>query len=61
MCISQTSLPLMVEHVAQGELVFFRKSNFILLESTATLYERGAILANAITKELKAGPRLLPL
>jgi len=39
----------------------FHKSNFILLESTATLYERGAILANAITRELKAGPRLLPL
>ena len=41
--------------------VFFHKSNFIRLESSTTLYERGAILANAITKELKAGPRLLPL
>ena len=37
---------------------FFHKSNFIRLESSSTLYERGAMLANAITRELKAGPRL---
>ena len=42
-------------------LYFFHKSNFIRLESSTTLYERGAILANAITMELKARPRLLPL
>ena len=37
---------------------FFRKSNFIQLESPTTLYERGDKLANAITVELKVLPRL---
>ena len=36
----------------------FHKSKFIRLESSSTLYERGAISANAITEELKIGPRL---
>ena len=44
-------------HLRQMQMRF-HKSKFIRLESSTTLYERGDILANANTVELKALPRL---